>query len=249
MVCHTRAGQFVLGVSTQQLNRDASYPEGTENQLSRFARLGVLKTNHRAEPSPLEQHSRTWRAKYEAAVKNWPKNKQAPRALTRAAARQWQPIHGLIKTTWTAAEKHAVALTDPWTSARWTLAKPVEQYEPLADPYDTTIALAQRARSYLHANCAHCHVEAGGGNAAINLNVVTPLEKTLLVGVSPLHDRFGIAEASLVAPGAPDRSVLLHRVGKLGPGRMPPLGSTVVDRQAVEMLAEWIKQIDQTKSE
>jgi glucose/arabinose dehydrogenase len=239
MMCHTRAGQFVLGVSTPQLNRLHDYPEGRENQLSRLARLGVLRTNKRAQPSQLEQQSRAWRAKYEAAAKNWPK--KLPPAMGRFASAHWQPAHGLVKTTWTAVEKQAAAEWDQWTAARSLLPKPVDDYLALADPYDQTADLQQRARSYLHSNCAHCHVEAGGGNAAINLNVVTALDKTQLIGVPPLHDRFGIAEAALVAPGAPERSILPYRLGKLGQGRMPPLGSAVVDRAAVSMLERWIK--------
>ena len=39
----------------------------------------------------------------------------------------------------------------------------------LVNPYDETADLNLRARSYLHANCAICHVEAGGGNGLMVL--------------------------------------------------------------------------------
>ena len=42
-------------------------------------------------------------------------------------------------------------------------------YKRLVDPYDTTENLNLRARSWLHANCSQCHVEAGGGNARMEL--------------------------------------------------------------------------------
>src|SRR5581483_7280053 len=109
------------------------------------------------------------------------------------------------------------------------------------DPYDPHGDVASRARSYLHANCAHCHVEAGGGNAAINLHITTTLPKMRLVDVKPLHDTFGLPDAKLAAAGAPERSVLLHRLSTTARGRMPPLASAVVDEEAVKLLREWIK--------
>jgi uncharacterized repeat protein (TIGR03806 family) len=123
------------------------------------------------------------------------------------------------------------------------MPKPPEEYPRLVDPYDPAADLAARARSYLHANCAQCHVQAGGGNSAIELHHNTSDEKLRAIGVPPLHDKFGIAEALLIAPGEPDRSILLHRIGKTGRGRMPPLASSMVDEQAVTLLKEWIAQL------
>jgi hypothetical protein len=44
----------------------------------------------------------------------------------------------------------------------------------------------------------------------------------------------------LVCAGDAGRSILLHRVGRVGAGRMPPLASSVVDQRAVELLTDWI---------
>jgi uncharacterized repeat protein (TIGR03806 family) len=118
------------------------------------------------------------------------------------------------------------------------------KHERLADPYDTKAPLEARAKSYLHSNCAICHVEAGGGNAQMQLEFSTALDKMKIVDVPPYHDRFGLADARLIAPGHPERSVLLHRVAMRGRGQMPQLATTLVDRQAVEMLTEWIKGLD-----
>ncbi len=74
----------------------------------------------------------------------------------------------------------------------------------LADPYDKSQDLEARARSYLHANCAHCHVEAGGGNAQMNLEFNTAKDAMKIFDVKPVHHTFGIADARLIAPGHPE---------------------------------------------
>lgn len=119
-------------------------------------------------------------------------------------------------------------------------------YKRLADPADASSERATRARSYLHANCAHCHVDEGGGNSAINLHFVTLPEKMRLLDAKPLHEPFGLADPRLVAPGAPERSVLVHRVAMTERGRMPPLASAVVDDAAVQLLRDWIREMKPT---
>jgi hypothetical protein len=41
-------------------------------------------------------------------------------------------------------------------------------------------------------------------------------------------------------PGDPERSMVYHRMTKLGLGRMPHVASNVVDEEAAKMLREWI---------
>jgi mono/diheme cytochrome c family protein len=123
------------------------------------------------------------------------------------------------------------------------LAKSPADHGKLADPYDSRADLDARARSYLHANCSSCHVMTGGGNAAIELEFTMPREKMNAIDVAPLHHAYNLPDARLIAPGAPERSVLLERVSRHGAGRMPPLSTTVVDERAVALLSEWIRQM------
>ena len=123
------------------------------------------------------------------------------------------------------------------------LPKPVGELERLTDPADADAPIEARARSYLHSNCAHCHVEAGGGNAAMELGWKTPTDKSRIVDVVPLHDKFQIPEARLIAPGSPDSSVLRKRLTLRGRGQMPPLATSRVDRQAVDLLDAWIRSL------
>jgi len=110
----------------------------------------------------------------------------------------------------------------------------------LAHPRDTSASPEARSRSWLHANCSACHRIHGGGTALIFLNHEATLAQTKVVDVAPLQGTFGIADARLVAPGDPYRSVLLHRLSKVGGGHMPALGSTQPDVAALKVLHDWI---------
>jgi uncharacterized repeat protein (TIGR03806 family) len=110
----------------------------------------------------------------------------------------------------------------------------------LVNPYDPHEDLNKRARSYLHANCSVCHVEAGGGNAKMELEFTRKPAEMNLLSARPQHDTLGLSNAMLVAPGEPDRSVLLARLLRRGNGQMPPLVTAQVDEKAVAMFRQWI---------
>jgi hypothetical protein len=128
------------------------------------------------------------------------------------------------------------------TSFTDRLPRPADRYPRLVDPYDKRSDLGARVRSYLHANCAQCHVTAGGGNSPIDLEFTTPRDKMRLVGARPQHQTFDIADALVITPGNAEKSVLYQRVSRRGPGQMPPLATSLVDRAAVDLLREWIDQ-------
>lgn len=113
----------------------------------------------------------------------------------------------------------------------------------LVNPHDTNEALELRARSYLHANCAHCHLE--GGNASVSMDVIhtKPLAATGLLDARPMRGDFRLDSARLIAPGEPARSTLLYRLAKLGSGRMPPLGIHGADLQGIDLISRWIEQL------
>ena len=116
----------------------------------------------------------------------------------------------------------------------------VSKLPKLVDPDDESSEIERRARSYLHANCAHCHQFNAGGTANIALGYDMPLERTRSVGDRPIQGTFSIAGARIIAPGDPTSSVLYYRMSKLGGGRMPRVGSNVVDERATRMIHDWI---------
>lgn len=123
------------------------------------------------------------------------------------------------------------------------LPKRPSEFEKLPDPADETADLESRVRSYLHANCAQCHVGAGGGNSAMELEFKTSREKAKIVDVPPLHDKFGLTDARIIAPGAPERSVMLERLTRRGKGQMPPLASAIPDEAGIKLLRRWIEEL------
>jgi putative heme-binding domain-containing protein len=109
----------------------------------------------------------------------------------------------------------------------------------LADPHDPTAPLADRARAYLHANCSHCHRE-GAGSAGIDLQAFgRPASIDALTG-PPKLGTFGLPAPRVIAPGEPNRSVLVYRMAKFNTGRMPHVGSDLVDPAGTELVARWV---------
>jgi hypothetical protein len=120
-----------------------------------------------------------------------------------------------------------------------------EKLPRLADPYDQSQPLEARARSYLHANCSICHMQAGGGNAQINLEYSASLTRMNAIELMPLHHKFALDDARIIAPGHPERSTLLHRMAHRGEGsgQMPQLATYLVDQAAVKLMEDWIRSL------
>jgi uncharacterized repeat protein (TIGR03806 family) len=110
----------------------------------------------------------------------------------------------------------------------------------MPNPTDAASPLADRARSYLDANCSHCHRKWGGGNALFELTYELPLDKTKTVDVKPQHGEHGVTDGRLIRPGDPARSLVLDRMTKLDETRMPRVGSSVLDPDGVALIREWI---------
>lgn len=112
-------------------------------------------------------------------------------------------------------------------------------------------ATERAALGYLHGNCGHCHNDRGSlqniglflraapaadVQPAIVSTVGEPIKKPA-PGQSP--------EAMLrIKPGAPDQSGLMQRMGsRYSALQMPPLGTELVDKEAVETMRRWITEL------
>ncbi|MBL8948528.1 MAG: hypothetical protein JNK45_35480 [Myxococcales bacterium] len=110
------------------------------------------------------------------------------------------------------------------------------------------------ALGYLHGNCGGCHDDDGAlaslgmtlawdpeAPSAVRGSLVATRARAPLPGARP-----GTA-ASRVEPGRPDRSVLLGRMRSRHPvHQMPPIGTRLVDDDAVALLETWIRRLEPT---
>ena len=106
---------------------------------------------------------------------------------------------------------------------------------------------ARAALGYLSTNCGICHRDGvaidtrlrlrptAAGNARIVLDVLQS------AAVSWEIPKAGEGATRFVTPGHPERSSILARMKSRRPStQMPPLGTVVVDQQAVELIERWI---------
>lgn len=101
-------------------------------------------------------------------------------------------------------------------------------------------SLEKRARSWLHANCAHCHRRHGGGTAPLEVNFERAISESFTLWQKPTRGDFGLTKPSVIVPGHPERSILTYRVSSIGAGHMPPIGPREVDPNGAKLLWQWV---------
>ena len=127
-----------------------------------------------------------------------------------------------------------------------TGAPSVATPSPLVDPTDASHSLDARARSYLHANCGHCH-RTGGGGGRSGLSLLAWEDDPARYGVckGPIAAGAGTGGRGYdIVPGNPDASIIPYRMAATDPEvRMPELPSRLVDDFGVELIRSWIAEM------
>ncbi|MEP7313359.1 MAG: PQQ-dependent sugar dehydrogenase [Pseudomonadota bacterium] len=128
-----------------------------------------------------------------------------------------------------------------------TLSPPVTQ-DPanlarLPDPAGTVATVAERARAYLHVNCANCHRPGGGTPDTMDLRYTTALPLTNACNAAPAAGDLGITGARLLMPGSAAQSLIVARMNRRTAGAMPPLASNIVDAAGVALLTSWVNSL------
>jgi hypothetical protein len=113
------------------------------------------------------------------------------------------------------------------------------------------------ALGYLHGNCGHCHNEQGPlKNIGLFLRHVSgasvqpALASTISYPVRKPAPGQSADAVLRIEPRHPDRSGLLQRMGSRYPAlQMPPLGTELVDTEAVSLIHRWITEADEIRRE
>jgi uncharacterized repeat protein (TIGR03806 family) len=116
-----------------------------------------------------------------------------------------------------------------------------ENFPRLARADDLTRTLADRARSYLDANCAHCH-RPHGTVTFFDARYDTPLaEQNLINGPVLIDER--LDQPRIIAPNDIWRSILFLRANTTESFKMPPLARNAIDEPGMKLLRQWIESL------
>ena len=101
---------------------------------------------------------------------------------------------------------------------------------------------ADKARAWMHVNCAYCHDGGGPSGTPLDLSRDTPLADMRACDEVAVRGAAGITpenEARLIKPGASSRSVVVARSQRRDNLMMPPLATSIVDPQ-LQLVRDWI---------
>jgi uncharacterized repeat protein (TIGR03806 family) len=119
----------------------------------------------------------------------------------------------------------------------------IATYSHLVEVTNTSAPLVDRARSYVDANCAHCH-RPGGSGPGFDARWDTPLaSQSIIYGLLTKGD-LGYDHAYVVVPKDIWRSILYQRAHSDDPAvKMPPLARNLVDTNSLDVVAAWINSL------
>jgi uncharacterized repeat protein (TIGR03806 family) len=116
------------------------------------------------------------------------------------------------------------------------------------DYHDATQPLDLRVRSYVDANCAHCHQDEA---RCYYRPIRFPFAQTNVdsnIGICLVADEaISPTLTKIVSPGNFSKSILHYRISTNDESeRMPLLGRTIVHDEGVALIEEWISSLTQT---
>lgn len=127
-------------------------------------------------------------------------------------------------------------------------AMPTTEHSTI-DYRDTSKSLDLRARSYVDANCSHCHQDERHCDYrpmrfAFSETENNPAHMGVCVETEDMQG-FEPALAKIVTPGNKFKSMLYHRINTVNPSyRMPLHGRSIIHEEGVALMEEWINSLE-----
>ena len=136
---------------------------------------------------------------------------------------------------------------DEWLGRGWLNNAPNASTRARnADWNDAGEPLAHLARSYLDANCGHCHNAAGSADhTGLWLDIRNQSSRRLGLCKPPIAAGQGTGGLRYaIAPGAPNASMLVFRMASNDPAaRMPEVGRTLAHQRGLAVVSAWIESL------
>jgi uncharacterized repeat protein (TIGR03806 family) len=135
-----------------------------------------------------------------------------------------------------------------WTRIGYLKGAPPPEQAPRAVVWDdpSSGTLEARAKTYLDVNCAHCHNAAGTANTS-GLFLDAGQADLMRLGVCKVPVSAGHGAGDLlfdIVDGKPEESILIRRMDSDVPKvMMPELGRTIIHREGVALIREWIRSL------
>ena len=115
------------------------------------------------------------------------------------------------------------------------------------DYHDATKPLETRVRSYLDANCAHCHQDLGRCDyRALRLGYGATVNQTMMGVCVTADEVISPTLQKIISPGNSNKSIMVYRISTNDESeRMPLLGRTIIHDEGVALIEEWINSLNQ----
>jgi hypothetical protein len=121
----------------------------------------------------------------------------------------------------------------------------ISTFRKLSSLTNLSASFEERSRSYLDANCAQCH-QPGGVGITFDARYDTPLASQHITNY-PASLSLGLDNARIVASKDRWRSVIWQRMNTTDNTiKMPPLARSLIDTNAVDVMASWIDSLPGT---
>lgn len=110
-------------------------------------------------------------------------------------------------------------------------------------PDEEGVSLEEKVRSYLAVNCSNCHQAGGTADGSWDGRAHLTREQTGLINGAATNNG-GDPANLLIVPGDSGHSIVVNRVAETnGFSRMPPIGSTELDQEAIDLLTAWVEEL------